>query len=363
MASDDAEPRVKVDETTKTLLEKIPVVIALLDEKRQVIFGKDRLLQVAGHTAVTVDGQSAPGDVLHCTNALSAPGGCGTSEACALCGANRAINQSMRQGETVSQACRIRYENEGVNDLDLTVTATPYTSAGKNYTMLTIQDASDERRRRALERVFFHDIMNVAGGIAGLAEVLRDAESQEEVNSMLGIMETSAKSLLDEIDAQRQLASAESGDLTVQNSAVGAMDLVNEVANTMSFHAVAEARSITVDGRSDDFTVVTDPTLLRRVLINLSKNALEATPAFGSVTIGAFAEAGRARFRVSNPGVIPRDVQLQLFQRSFSTKGRDRGIGTYSVRVLTEQYLEGTVSFVSNESVQTIFTVDLPLEA
>jgi hypothetical protein len=42
------------------------------------------------------------------------------------------------------------------------------------------------------------------------------------------------------------------------------------------------------------------------------------------------------------------DVKRQLFQRSFSTKqGNGRGIGTYSVKLLTERYLRGTVDFVS----------------
>jgi sensor histidine kinase regulating citrate/malate metabolism len=44
--------------------------------------------------------------------------------------------------------------------------------------------------------------------------------------------------------------------------------------------------------------------------------------------------------------LIPKDVQLQLFQRSFSTKGMGRGWGTYSIRLLTERYLgAGLISF------------------
>lgn len=50
---------------------------------------------------------------------------------------------------------------------------------------------------------------------------------------------------------------------------------------------------------------------------------------------------------------------MQIFQRSFSTKGKGRGIGTYSVRLLSENYLKGNISFVSNEYEGTIFTVEL----
>ena len=39
---------------------------------------------------------------------------------------------------------------------------------------------------------------------------------------------------------------------------------------------------------------------------------------------------------------MPDEVKAQIFERSFSTKGRGRGIGTYSIKLLTERYLEGT---------------------
>lgn len=59
---------------------------------------------------------------------------------------------------------------------------------------------------------------------------------------------------------------------------------------------------------------------------------------------------------------IPRSLQLQIFQRSFSTKGNGRGLGTYSIKFLTEKYLKAKVSFLSNENDGNTFKVDLPLE-
>jgi sensor histidine kinase regulating citrate/malate metabolism len=57
---------------------------------------------------------------------------------------------------------------------------------------------------------------------------------------------------------------------------------------------------------------------------------------------------------------MPKEVQLQLFQRSFSTKGRGRGIGTYSIKLLTEKYLRGKVDFISNEGTGTTFNLYFP---
>ncbi len=65
-------------------------------------------------------------------------------------------------------------------------------------------------------------------------------------------------------------------------------------------------------------------------------------------------------FWVHNDGVMPRDVQLQVFQRSFSTKGPGRGLGTYSIKLLTERYLHGRASFTSTPETGTTFSVTYP---
>ena len=57
---------------------------------------------------------------------------------------------------------------------------------------------------------------------------------------------------------------------------------------------------------------------------------------------------------------MPADAQLQVFQRSFSTKGDGRGLGTYGSRLLTERYLGGEIGFESTESTGTTFRVSLP---
>jgi signal transduction histidine kinase len=58
---------------------------------------------------------------------------------------------------------------------------------------------------------------------------------------------------------------------------------------------------------------------------------------------------------------MPEAVRQQVFQRSFSTKeGQGRGIGTWSVKLLTERYLGGAVAFVSEPGRGTVFSVRLP---
>ena len=58
---------------------------------------------------------------------------------------------------------------------------------------------------------------------------------------------------------------------------------------------------------------------------------------------------------------MPREVQLQIFKRSFTTKGLGRGLGTYSVKLLTKKYLKGQVGFTTSPADGTTFHVTLPL--
>jgi len=92
--------------------------------------------------------------------------------------------------------------------------------------------------------------------------------------------------------------------------------------------------------------VWTDRRLLLRVLGNMLKNGLEATAKGNTVAMDCRDPEKEVVFAVQNPEVMPQEVQLQVFQRSFSTKGQPgRGIGTYSIKLLAEQYLGGKGGF------------------
>jgi sensor histidine kinase regulating citrate/malate metabolism len=90
------------------------------------------------------------------------------------------------------------------------------------------------------------------------------------------------------------------------------------------------------------------------------KNALESSPENAVVTLGANASEKGTEFWVHNESAMPREVQLQVFQRSFSTKGEGRGLGTYSIKLLTERYLNGKVTFTSSMDDGTTFRVLIP---
>lgn len=244
--------------------------------------------------------------------------------------------------------------------LDLRVWARRFDLDGERFAFLSIQDTCDEKRRQVLEAVFLRDLFATAGGLQSITEVA-DHLSAAELREFHEIVAGLAGQIVDEIQAQRDLLAAERGELHVKSHRVNSRDVVaGVVADSLNSQA-CDGKTIQAAEICEEILFPTDSSLLRRVLENLARNALEATGPDGTVTIGChLLKSDTVEFFVHNDSSIPHDLQLQIFNRSFSTKGTGRGLGTYSVRLLVERYLGGQVDFTSNQRLGTIFFVRLP---
>jgi nitrogen-specific signal transduction histidine kinase len=346
----------------RNILNAVPSIGLILNEHRQIVFSNNHLLETVGVSGLEQLMGKRPGEVFNCVNATLEPGGCATSEFCQVCGAARVIIESLASGQSASDECRITSGNGKMcKAWDFRCVATPFNINQKVFTILSLSDISHEKRRRAMERIFFHDIINTASGLEGFLSYISKANRQKETMPHIDIVRRLSRSLIDEITAQRELNSAENDELIVRRENAYSLDLVSDVVNFMAYHIVSQNKNIITCPDSDNIAFQADATLLRRVLINMLKNALEACAEGEEVSIGCRQEENTVIFWVRNPGTMPRDVQKQIFQRSFSTKGQDRGLGTYSMRLLTEKYLGGKISFTTSAKSGTAFMVRLPI--
>ena len=336
----------------------VPCIVMVVNNHRQIVFANERLLDLLSpeQRQVGVLGRR-PGEVLGCMHAFETDEGCGTTESCTFCGAVNAMLTGLHGGDRVEECRMTRANGEA---LDLRVWTTPLALDGEQFTIFAALDISHEKRRQALERIFLHDIGNVASGLKWYTELLERGtpDKSREFHEAIGQL---SRELLDEIDGQRTLIRAESGELVPRPERLGTRQLLQEAVALYRHHPVAHERHLCLDPEAEDIAMTSDRTLLSRVLCNLIKNALEACRAGQTVTVGCTRPGDGIEFWVHNPGVMPRPVQLQIFQRSFSTKGAGRGLGTYSVRLLTERYLHGHVSFTSTPEQGTTFKVQYPL--
>jgi len=344
-------------DTLIPVFDSMPDVVMILNRQRQIIYGNKVLRELAQSRHCLDFVGLRPGELLDCRQAGLAPGGCGTGEACRTCGAVNAILAGL-SGQSANLECHI---GTRLNDaLDLRIFANPFRWHEEDYVLVVASDISDQKRRQVLERIFFHDILNTAGGLQSIAELISLDSSTIKIFS--ADLLTTAEALVNEIKSQRLLLAAENRELQVEAVPLTSRAQLEAAANVYHHHPVAAQKKIVIDPEADDIAFLADPTLLQRVLGNLLKNALEACRPGDTVRLGCSLLPHQLCFWVANPGCMPREAQLQVFQRSFSTKGAGRGIGTYSVKLLTERYLGGEVCFTSSHEEGTCFQVQLPIK-
>jgi signal transduction histidine kinase len=348
------------DEGLRTIIDALPEFVMFLSPTRQVLLGNRALTDFAVSQGCGALVGMRPGELLSCRHALAAPAGCGTGEACRTCGAVEAILAGLA-GNHASYECRILRETpQGVEALDLKVWGTPFRWLGEALALVVAVDISNEKRRKVLERIFFHDILNTAGVISNLTELL--VEGIMTLDEAKDDLTETARVLVAEIRGQRELLAAENNELTVKPQPLQSRLFLESIVLIYRNTRLGREREIIIEPGECETEFYSDERLLGRIIGNLIKNALEATPEGGTVTLGCSVQGEEISFWCNNDGMIPKDTQLQIFNRSFSTKNPDRGIGTYSVKLLTERYLKGKVGFTSNPGQGTTFTVTYPLD-
>lgn len=350
-------------EYIRTIINALPEVVAILNKERQIVFGNEALLNFLGIVDKETFLGLRPGEAIKCVNSGLTESGCGTSEKCKYCGAVNAIMESQMTMEKVTKECRITSNKDGKQEfLDLRITSSPFMFKDTYYSILSIDDISDAKRRKMLEKIFFHDVINIAGGLKGITDILVATSTNNYANEeYIRLVNKMGGELLEEIMSQRALTYAEKGELQPEVTNVSSVQMLKETVYYLSHHSNAQAKNIFIDDDAASVIILTPEVLLKRVLINMLKNALEASNKGEDVRLNCKTDGNDfVIFTVHNNAYMPENVQAQIFQRSFSTKGEGHGLGTYSMKLLTERYLNGKVGFTSSPEKGTEFFVRIP---
>jgi two-component system nitrogen regulation sensor histidine kinase NtrY len=106
-----------------------------------------------------------------------------------------------------------------------------------------------------------------------------------------------------------------------------------------------------------------DPEQIRRVLINLIDNAVEATGRRGAIAIEAHRAPADAMVRIvvadNGPGIPPAERD-KLFLPYYSTKQRGSGLGLAIVRRIVSEH-GGRIDVTDNVPSGTRFAIELPV--
>ena len=181
-----------------------------------------------------------------------------------------------------------------------------------------------------LTRVLTHEIMNATAPISSISQSMLNRTDVKGTPLEEGIraIATTSTHLNTFVDSYRrfsQLQKIEPKDVRLADAAAN----MRQLYPTLSWQCSV----------ADDLVVCTDPTLLNQILINLTKNAIEA----GAHTIGLEAsgpdQEGHVRLFVSNDGEpIPAEARREVFVPFFTTKRSGSGIGlSLNRRMMTQQ--------------------------
>jgi PAS domain S-box-containing protein len=190
-----------------------------------------------------------------------------------------------------------------------------------------------------------------------LEEELREAgETGESIEEILRVMREEIERLNEIIKNYLSLSKLGNADF----ERLDLNDVVREFAEEAE--ELAAGREVQVDlrlGRGET-RVRADRNMLRRVLVNLVQNAVDATPHGGEVVIGTRRLVHKVKLWVRDKGPgISDEIAQQLFQPFFSTKERGTGLGLYLSREIVMAH-DGQVALRSVKPQGSQATVLLP---
>ncbi|MEQ9308069.1 MAG: ATP-binding protein [Balneolaceae bacterium] len=241
-----------------------------------------------------------------------------------------------------------------------------YNSMAKRLKTVQLELAKNEREEawKEMAQQIAHEIKNPLTPMKLNLQHL-ERQMKHTDGDMDGVKPKIAKitaSMIEQIDALNKIASDFSSfakPIEHEFNIIDFNDLVRSVAemyySNEEFVLITDFSKIplTISGAKDE---------LRRVLVNLIKNASEALGEDGKITISTFSDQQEEHAFVTitdNGEGIPTEHQDKIFVPNFSTKSSGTGLGLAITKKIIEEH-KGDISFISTAGEGTSFTICIP---
>ena len=200
-----------------------------------------------------------------------------------------------------------------------------------------------------------HEIRNPLTSLKGFSKLLR-AASGEQAERYYGIMDKEfvrIEMILSEllVLAKPQAATYRAWDVRL---------IVQEVVDLLGSQAILNNVVIHTELTSCDCAIRCESNQLKQVFMNLVKNAIEAMPAGGPLSVRVTRDLEDVFVRVADRGAgIPRDKLQRIGEPFFTTKDKGTGLGLMVSYQIIEEH-KGSIGFESKEGEGTTVSVRLP---
>jgi signal transduction histidine kinase len=205
-------------------------------------------------------------------------------------------------------------------------------------------EAEVEQRERLaalgnLAAVVGHEVRNplnaVSMGLQRLREEWTPVEDGAAYARVVELMQGEVRRLNAIVEEFLSLARP----LPLRPQPVAPAALLGEVGALVEAEAKARGVRLVVEARADLPVASLDPDLMKQVLLNLVRNALEAMPEGGTLTVAASLAAERLTLAVEDTGQgIPPDLLPRVFEPYVTSKTRGTGLGLAIARRVVEAH-------------------------
>ncbi|HSH89405.1 MAG TPA: PAS domain S-box protein [Ramlibacter sp.] len=216
------------------------------------------------------------------------------------------------------------------------------------------------RLREEVERISRHDIKTPLNSIVAVPRLLREERRLgAEADELLGIVERAGYRILSMVNLSLDMFKMEQGSYIFRPDAVDLPDLANKVLADVRMHAASKQVLLQVELGQVPYAWA-EELLCYSLLANLLKNAVEASPEGGVVTLRAEAgEDDTVVLHLHNAGVVPEAIRGNFFQK-YATVGKasGTGLGTYSARLMA-RVQDGDIAMRTSDDEGTTLSVTL----
>jgi CheY-like chemotaxis protein len=220
--------------------------------------------------------------------------------------------------------------------------------------------------REDVDRIMRHDMKTPLTSVIASPKLIRMlGEVNDQQERLLVSIEKSGYRLLNMVNLSLDLFKMERGSYEFEAKPVDVLPLVARIFEELT--DLCEANSaktvVLLDGKpagdGSRFLVCGEEALCYSMLANLIKNAVEASPEGGTVTV-SLESVDPCVIRVHNGGAVPEEIRERFFEK-YATSGKKKGtgLGTYSARLMAETQ-RGSIELESTGPEGTTITVRLP---
>jgi nitrogen fixation/metabolism regulation signal transduction histidine kinase len=221
--------------------------------------------------------------------------------------------------------------------------------------------AERERAWQTMARQVAHEIKNPLTPMRLSAQFLRKAYT-EEAPELDRIVAECTDAIVEQVEELRRIANEFSTYARLPHVERTPVDLNQPLEEALNLFLPALPDGVTMvrDLAAGMPRVPLDAEQVRRVAINLIRNALDAMGEEGTLTVRSGSDEDGVWMQVSDTGEgIAREVQERLFEPYFSTRTDGTGLGLAITRAVVDAH-GGTVRVESVPGVGTTMTAHFP---